>query len=97
MSCLAAAGVHRTVLGVSGVRSSFYWKDALRGNTAEHWRCDTRFCMGSTKVLQVALGKTEADEYLEGLHLVSERVRGSTGLFLTKLPHDEVVKVFEEY
>lgn len=35
-----------------------------------------RFVMGSNKLLQVALGKTEADEYRTNLHLLSERLRG---------------------
>jgi hypothetical protein len=46
--------------------------------------------MGSNKMLQVALGKTEADEYRTNLHLLSERLRGHVGLFFTSLPHDEV-------
>lgn len=46
--------------------------------------------MGSTKMLQVALGKTEADEYRTNLHLMSERTRGPVGLFFTSLPRQEV-------
>lgn len=49
-----------------------------------------RFVMGSNKMLQVALGKTAADEYRTNLHLLSERLRGHVGLFFTTLPRDEV-------
>ncbi len=46
--------------------------------------------LGSTALMQVALGKTEADEYKGGLHKLSEMLRGTVGLFFTKLPHEEV-------
>ncbi len=48
-----------------------------------------RFCMGSTRVLQVAMGRTEADEYKANLSQLTERVRGNVGLFFTKLPRHE--------
>jgi mRNA turnover protein 4 len=46
--------------------------------------------MGSNKLIQVALGKTDADEYKTNLSLLSQRLKGHVGLFFTKLPHDEV-------
>ncbi len=48
-----------------------------------------RFCMGSNKVLRVALGGDAATEYRTNLAQLAERVRGSTGLFFTKLPRDQ--------
>lgn len=54
----------------------------------------SRFSMGSNKVLKVALGKSESDEYLPGLHQLSERAAGSVGLFFTKLPRAEVEALF---
>ena len=48
-----------------------------------------RFCMGSTRILQVAMGRTEADEYKANLSQLTERVRGNVGLFFTKLPRHE--------
>jgi mRNA turnover protein 4 len=50
--------------------------------------------MGSNKMLQVALGKTPADEYRTNLHLLSERLRGHVGLFFTSLPREEVDRAF---
>ena len=35
-----------------------------------------RFCMGSNKVLKVALGKSEKDEHKPNLHLLSDRISG---------------------
>lgn len=63
----------------------------------EELRETSRFVLGSNKVLRVALGKTEMDEYKTNLHMVSERIHGSMGLMFTKLPHEEVVRLFEEY
>lgn len=37
--------------------------------------CLSRFFLGSNKVLQIALGKTDADEQKEGLHKASEVCR----------------------
>jgi len=49
-----------------------------------------RFCMGSTKVLQVALGRSAADEYGANLSQLSGRIIGNVGLFFTMLQRDEV-------
>jgi mRNA turnover protein 4 len=46
--------------------------------------------MGSNKVLRVALGHDESDEYRKNLALLSENVSGSVGLFFTTLSHEEV-------
>lgn len=45
--------------------------------------------MGSNKVLRVALGGDAATEYRTNLAQLAERVRGSTGLFFTKLPREQ--------
>ena len=46
--------------------------------------------MGSTGVLQVALGRSAADEYGANLSELSRRIVGNVGLFFTKLPREEV-------
>lgn len=46
--------------------------------------------MGSNKLIQVALGKTSADEYKTNLSQLSGRLKGNVGLFFTKLPQEEV-------
>ena len=46
--------------------------------------------MGSNKVLQVALGREESDEYKQNISELSNRIRGKIGLFFTKLPQNEV-------
>lgn len=57
----------------------------------------SRFCMGSNKVLQVALGKSEKDEYKPNLHLLSQRIEGNVGLFFTTLPRAKVVELFSTF
>lgn len=49
-----------------------------------------RFVLGSTKVLRVALGKSEPEELQDNLHRVSEALAGNSGLFFTNLPDEEV-------
>jgi mRNA turnover protein 4 len=58
---------------------------------------NSRFFMGSIKVLQIALGRTDADEIKEGLHKASKYVHGDRGLLLTNLPKDEILKIFENF
>ena len=56
-----------------------------------------RFCMGSNKVLKVALGKSESDEHQPGVHQLSERVAGNVGLFFTTLQRAEVEALFNGF
>lgn len=60
------------------------------------WR-DSRWHFGRKRILQVALGRSPAEEYLENLHKVSEWLRGDVGLLLTNRSHDDVLKFFKTY
>jgi mRNA turnover protein 4 len=63
----------------------------------EELKDSSRFLMGSNKVLQVALGKSESDEIKTNIHLLSERIKGHVGLLFTNLPQDEVVQIVEGF
>lgn len=56
-----------------------------------------RFVLGSTKLMQVALGKAEADEYKTNLHQLSQRLKGNVGLFFTKLSREEAARIIDEF
>ncbi|CAK0782725.1 hypothetical protein CVIRNUC_005920 [Coccomyxa viridis] len=66
---------------------------AFREALKEH----SRFMMGSNKVLRVALGHGQEDEYKKGLSTLADDISGSIGLFFTGLPHNQVLKTFEEF
>ncbi|XP_050377056.1 uncharacterized protein LOC126794389 [Argentina anserina] len=57
----------------------------------------SRFFLGSNKVMQIALGRSESDEIKTGLHKVSEVLHGNAGLCFTNLPKEEVERLFNEY
>jgi mRNA turnover protein 4 len=57
----------------------------------------SRFFLGSNKVLQVALGKTDSEEYRDGTHKAAELISGNRGLLFTNLPKEEVIELFEGY
>lgn len=58
---------------------------------------DSRFFYGKNRVMQLALGRTEAEEYREGLSNVAERLRGNVGLLFTNRAQEEVLEWFSEY
>ncbi|KAM2375719.1 hypothetical protein ACFXTH_044444 [Malus domestica] len=45
-----------------------------------------RFFLGSNKVMQIALGRSESDEIRPGLHQISKVLHGDAGLCFTNLP-----------
>lgn len=57
----------------------------------------SRFFLGSNKVMQVALGRSVADEIRPGLHKISKLVRGDSGLCFTNLSKEEVQRLFNQY
>lgn len=63
----------------------------------EQLKSSCRFFLGSNKVMQVALGRSVADELRPGLHKISKFIRGNSGLCFTNLPKEEVQRLFNEY
>ena len=48
----------------------------------ERWKT-SRFYQGKNKVVQLAFGRTEAEEYKDNLHLVSAAVKGNCGVLFS--------------
>lgn len=63
----------------------------------EQLKSTSRFFLGSNKVMQISLGRSESDEIKPGLFKVSNLLRGNSGLFFTNLPKEEVTRLFEAY
>lgn len=65
-------------------------KDAMNDDGAE-----SRIFLGKNKLLQIALGRNEEEEYSENLRHVAKRiVGGSVGLLVTSRPRAEVDEYF---
>jgi mRNA turnover protein 4 len=63
-----------------------------------YFRDESRIFLGKNKLLQIALGRTEEEEYQENLHHVGKRIKGgSVGLLLTSLPRQQVESYFEQW
>lgn len=60
------------------------------------WK-DSRFFFGKNKVMALALGKSAEDEVSEGLHKLSNVLRGQCGLLFTNRAKNEVLKWMKEY
>ena len=63
----------------------------------ERLRDSCKFCLGSNKVLKVALGMSAAEEYKPNLSKLAEDVHGNAGLLFTKLSRDEVQKIVDSF
>jgi len=62
----------------------------------QNWRT-SRFFFGKNKVMSIALGKTQEDEYKENLHKVSEQLNGNVGLMFTNEEDDKVRSWFNSF
>ncbi|KAL6517692.1 hypothetical protein OROMI_033393 [Orobanche minor] len=60
-------------------------------------KSSSRFFLGSNKVMQVALGRSVADEIKPGIHKISKLLRGDSGLCFTCLPKEEIQRLFNEH
>ncbi|XP_034022106.1 mRNA turnover protein 4 homolog [Thalassophryne amazonica] len=57
----------------------------------------SRFFFGKNKVMIVALGKGDTDEYRDNLHKVSKYLRGEVGVLFTNKTKDEVQEYFSHF
>lgn len=72
----------------------------MRNNRIKEMRAlweDSRFFYGKNRVMQLALGRTEAEEYRDGLCSLAERLKGNVGLLFTNKAAEEVQEWFQKY
>jgi len=62
----------------------------------QEWK-DSKFFLGKNKIMRVALGKSDTEEYMENSHKLSKYLTGDCGLLLTNKTRDEVLKFFEQF
>jgi len=68
----------------------------MRNNTLKDWRTewkeDSRFFLGKTSVMAVALGRKPEDEYRDGVHHIANLLVGNVGLLFTNRTKAQVVE-----
>jgi len=57
----------------------------------------SRFHFGKNKLLSMALGREKSDEYKDGIHQLTQRLWGQTGLLFTNTTKDDAVEWFDKY
>jgi len=73
--------------------SAHNMRNAKLKDVRTEWR-HSRFHFGKNKLVGLALGKTPADEYKEGLSEVAKRLWGQKGLLFTNSTKEEVLAWF---
>eukprot|EP00093_Oithona_nana_P000876 00876.XXX_1008_63_1 [CDS] Oithona nana genome sequencing. len=63
----------------------------------EEWASHSKFFMGKNRVMALALGRTEAEEYNDKLHCVSKLLKNQRGLLFTSQNEDKVLEFFDEH
>jgi mRNA turnover protein 4 len=82
---------HIVLFSVENMRNT-YLKDVR-----QHFGTDSRLFFGKTKVMAKALGSSEEDEAMPGVHNLNEHLHGDVGLLCTKKNVSEVLEFFEEF
>ncbi|GMT31755.1 hypothetical protein PFISCL1PPCAC_23052 [Pristionchus fissidentatus] len=62
----------------------------------QKFKMNSRFFFGKNNVMAIALGKSQNDEYANGLHKISQLLKGQCGLMFTHSDKDEVIEYFRE-
>lgn len=84
---------------LDGYENLFHLKfENLRSSRMRHVRMDwreSRIFLGKNSVAKIALGRTEEEEYMDNLHLISQKLVGQSGLLFTNRSKKEVLKYFK--
>ncbi|XP_037954813.1 mRNA turnover protein 4 homolog [Teleopsis dalmanni] len=72
-------------------------RNNLLKDLRHEWKENSRFFFGKNRIMQIGLGRTEAEEIEPGLHEVSKRLNGQVGLLFTTKSKKEVLDWAESY
>nr|XP_018899563.1 PREDICTED: mRNA turnover protein 4 homolog [Bemisia tabaci] len=62
-----------------------------------HWKKNSRFFFGKSRVMAVALGRTAEAESLENIHKIGKRIKPHCGLMFTNESKEKVIDWFKRY
>ncbi|KAH9396395.1 mRNA turnover 4 [Tyrophagus putrescentiae] len=74
--------------------------DNMRNSKLKELRTEmrySRFFFGKNKVMSIGLGRSEAEEYKEGLHQLAACLSGQCGLLFTNSSLEEITAFFSAY
>ncbi|XP_023162483.1 mRNA turnover protein 4 homolog [Drosophila hydei] len=72
-------------------------RNNLLKDLRQEWKRNSRFIFGKNRIMQIGLGRTEAEEVETGIHKLSKRLNGQVGLLFTEKTKEEVLKWAENY
>jgi mRNA turnover protein 4 len=85
------------VFSYENMRSSKFKKIRMEFRAPNMEGKRSRIFLGKNKLMQIALGRTEEDEYSENLRHVSKLITGNVGLLSTSKPSKEVEEYFANF
>lgn len=72
-------------------------RNGLLQELRDKWRSSSKFFLGKNRVMSLALGREESDEYKDGLHRVSRLLHQQCGLLFTNEKQATIVDFFAEH
>ncbi|XP_023293648.2 mRNA turnover protein 4 homolog [Lucilia cuprina] len=72
-------------------------RNNLLKDLRQEWKQNSRFIFGKNRIMQIALGRTKAEEIEVDLHKLSKRLTGQVGLLFTEKTKKEVLEWAENY
>lgn len=72
-------------------------RNNLLKDLRQEWKTNSRFFFGKNRIMQIGLGRNEAEEIEPGLHKLSKRLSGQCGLLFTTKEKSEVIEWSKNY
>lgn len=72
-------------------------RNNLLKDLRQEWKQNSRFIFGKKRIMQIALGRTQAEEIETDLHKLSKRLSGQVGLLFTEKSKQDVLEWSKKY